>query len=96
MTVADIDVPPKVSVVVPVFNTEKTIERCGKSVLSQTFKDLELIFVDDGSDDGSLAICTKLGKSDRRVTVLDGPNQGPGSGPEPWFPSSARGARSCR
>ena len=44
---------PQVSVIVPVYNAQNTLGRCVNSILSQTFRDLELILVDDGSTDGS-------------------------------------------
>ena len=46
-----------VSVVVPVYNGEKTIERCVESVLNQSYKEIQVILVDDGSKDQSLSLC---------------------------------------
>lgn len=53
-------VDPKVSVVVPIYNVEKYIERCVRSLFGQTFKDVEYIFVDDCTKDGSVAILERL------------------------------------
>ena len=60
--------PPKVSVIVPVFNSEATIQRAMNSVAAQTFKDLEIIVVDDGSTDRSADTVTRCGGE--RVTLI--------------------------
>lgn len=65
-----------VSIIVPVFNAEKTLDRCIESILQQTYLNLELILVNDGSKDASLAICEKYQK-DRRVCVYTQENGGP-------------------
>ena len=49
-----------ISVIVPVYNTEKYIEKCVMSILNQTYKNLEIILIDDGSTDNSLQICDSL------------------------------------
>lgn len=61
---------PSVSIIVPVFNAADTLERCVSSVLAQSFNDWELLLVNDGSVDDSLAICTKLHDSDTRIRLL--------------------------
>ncbi|MCK1993419.1 glycosyltransferase [Peribacillus muralis] len=66
----------KVSVIVPIFNAEKHLDKCIRSILNQTFKDLELILVNDGSTDNSLRICYKYKKKDERVVVIDKENEG--------------------
>ncbi len=66
----------KVSVIVPIFNAEKKLDRCLKSVIKQTFKNFELILVNDGSTDNSLKICRKFEKEDKRVRVIDKNNEG--------------------
>lgn len=66
----------KVSVVVPIYNAEKKLDKCIKSILSQTFKDFELILVNDGSTDNSLNICEKYKKQDKRIVVINKSNQG--------------------
>ena len=55
---------PKLSVVVPVYNTEKYLRECIDSILAQTFTDYELILVDDGSTDGSSIICDEYACKD--------------------------------
>lgn len=65
-----------VSVVMPVYNSEKTLLKSAESVLSQSYKNLELILVNDGSKDESLSICRELEKKDPRVRVIDQKNAG--------------------
>ena len=67
---------PKVSVVVPVYNTEQYLEKCIESVLKQTEKNFELILVNDGSTDSSGAICDKYSRIDERVRVIHKGNGG--------------------
>ena len=66
----EIQKKPKVSVVIPVYNVEPYLSECLDSVLSQTLKDLEVICVDDGSDDGSNAILEKYAARDARIKIL--------------------------
>ena len=61
---------PKLSVIVPVYNTEKYLRECLDSILAQTFTDFELILVNDGSTDKSGAICDEYAKTDQRVSVI--------------------------
>lgn len=65
-----------VSVIVPVFNAEETLSRCLDSILSQSFTDFELLLVDDGSVDGSLALCELYSKKDPRIIVYHKTNEG--------------------
>jgi glycosyltransferase involved in cell wall biosynthesis len=65
-----------VSVIVPVYRAEKTLERCVGCILAQDYKDLELILIDDGSDDGSPALCDWLAKADSRIRTFHGSNTG--------------------
>ncbi len=67
---------PSVSIIVPVYNAEKTIERCVNSILNQTYKDFELLLLDDGSTDGSGMICDDYAKRDVRVRVCHKENSG--------------------
>lgn len=64
------------SIIVPIYNVEKFITKCVESVLSQSFKDYELILVDDGSPDNCPAICDKFANQDSRVRVLHKQNGG--------------------
>lgn len=68
---------PQISVITSVYNTEKYLPACIESVLGQSFRDLELILVDDGSPDGSAAICDAAAARDSRVRVVHKPNGGP-------------------
>lgn len=67
----------KISVIIPVYNTELYIVRCIDSVLKQTYENWELIMVDDGSTDRSGVICDDYARKDCRITVLHNQNQGP-------------------
>ena len=67
----------KISVIVPVYNTEKYLPRCIDSVIGQTYSDWELILVDDGATDGSGAICDQYCMMDARIRVIHNQNQGP-------------------
>lgn len=65
-----------ISIIVPVYNVEKYLRRCIDSILSQTYRDIEVILVDDGSTDSSPAICDEYGEKDSRITVIHKPNGG--------------------
>ncbi len=65
-----------ISVIVPVYNRKETLVRCVKSLLDQTFSDLEIILVDDGSTDGSGAVCNALSREDIRIRVIHKENGG--------------------
>lgn len=69
----------KVSVIVPVYNAERFIGRCVKSIISQTFQDYELLLVDDGSHDSSLRICQEFADKDTRIKVFHKENGGASS-----------------
>lgn len=65
-----------VSIIIPVYNREKTLGRCVESVLNQTYQNLEIILVDDGSKDRSVEIAKKYAKEDRRIKVIAKKNGG--------------------
>lgn len=69
--------PGLISVIMPVYNAEKTLARSAASVLSQSYPQIELILVEDGSKDQSLAKCREIEKSDPRVRVIAQGNAGP-------------------
>lgn len=66
----------KVSVIIPVYNVEKYVSKCLDSVLSQTFADIEVICVNDGSTDNSLQILTEYADRDDRIKIITKPNGG--------------------
>lgn len=66
----------KISVIVPVFNAEKTLERCVNSIINQTYSKFEIILVDDGSLDNSPQICDEYAKKDSRIKVIHQENGG--------------------
>lgn len=68
-----------ISVIVPVYNMEKYLEKCVRSILDQDYKDIELILVDDGSKDSSPAMCDEFAKQDERIKVIHKENGGQGS-----------------
>ena len=68
----------KVSIVVPVYKVESFLDRCVSSLLSQTLRDIEVILVDDGSPDGSPALCDKWAEKDERIRVIHKQNEGLG------------------
>ena len=67
---------PEISIIVPVYKTEPYLRRCVDSILAQTFRDFELILVDDGSPDGCPAICDDYAAQDPRVVVIHQENGG--------------------
>lgn len=66
-----------VSIVVPCYNIEKYIERCINSIINQTYKNLEIIAVNDGSKDNTLNILDRLKVKEPRLNVLNYENHGP-------------------
>lgn len=69
----------KVSVIIPVYNVEKYVNRCVESIIAQTYKDIEIILVDDGSKDNSGKMCDELSKKDDRIKAFHKENGGLGS-----------------
>lgn len=68
----------KVSIVVPIYNMGNRIENCVESILKQTYENIEIILVDDGSKDNSLEVCNNLAKKDDRIKVYHTENRGSG------------------
>ena len=67
---------PKISVIIPVFNTELYLNACLDSVINQTYLDIEIIIVNDGSNDSSASICEEYSKVDQRIIFIDKENEG--------------------
>ena len=67
---------PLISIIIPVYNSEKTLNRCVNSILNQTFMDWELLLVDDGSTDKSGKICDQYALKDFRIRVFHKKNGG--------------------
>jgi glycosyltransferase involved in cell wall biosynthesis len=67
---------PKISIIIPVYNTEKYLGKCLESATSQTYTNLEIIIIDDGSTDRSPAIMDDLKKKNKKITVLRKKNEG--------------------
>jgi glycosyltransferase involved in cell wall biosynthesis len=67
---------PTISVIVPVYNVEKYLDECIQSIVSQTFKDIEIILVNDGSTDSSGLICDQWMQKDERIKVIHKKNGG--------------------
>lgn len=65
-----------VTIIVPVYNAEKYLDRCLESLVNQTVADIEIILVDDGSIDDSLSICKKWATKDNRITIIEQDNRG--------------------
>lgn len=66
----------KVSIIVPIYNVERYLERSINSLINQTLKEIEIILVNDGSSDNSLEICEKYKKYDNRIKVINKKNEG--------------------
>ena len=66
---------PEISIIIPVYNGADFIKRCYNSIKNQTFKDFEIIFVDDESKDNSLEILRELEKNDNKVKVFSQKNK---------------------
>ncbi len=65
-----------ISVIVPIYNSEKYLKKCIESIVNQTYKDLEIILVDDGSADNSGNICDEYANKDKRIKVVHQENKG--------------------
>ncbi|ORF43704.1 glycosyltransferase family 2 protein, partial [Gilliamella apicola] len=62
---------PKLTVVVPVYNTEKYLRKCLDSLVNQTFKDIEILCINDGSEDNSHIILNEYAKKDPRIKIFN-------------------------
>ena len=62
---------PLVSIIVPMYNTAGCIARCVKSICAQTYKSIEILLLNDGSTDDTLAVCRALAASDHRIALVD-------------------------
>ena len=65
-----------ISVIIPVYNVEEYLHECVDSVINQTYKNLQIILVDDGSTDSSGKICDEYAENDKRITVVHQKNGG--------------------
>lgn len=65
-----------ISIIVPIYNAERVLSRCIDSIQRQTYKDIEIILINDGSNDNSLKICNEYAHNDQRIMVIDIPNEG--------------------
>ena len=67
---------PKISIIVPIYNAEKVLKRCVDSILNQSYKNFELILINDGSKDKSIDIINEYKEKDERIKVIDNKNKG--------------------
>lgn len=67
---------PLISIIIPVYKVEDYLEECVNSVLNQTYRNLEVILVDDGSPDNCPALCDNYARQDKRIKVIHKPNGG--------------------
>lgn len=65
-----------ITIIVPIYNAENYLDRCIKSILEQTYKNIELILINDGSTDGSSKICKKYQNTNNNIVFIDKPNEG--------------------
>ena len=66
----------KISIIIPVYNVESYIDRCMESILAQDYENIEVLLVDDGSNDNSGYLCDKYAQKDNRVKSFHKPNGG--------------------
>ncbi|MPM22748.1 Undecaprenyl-phosphate 4-deoxy-4-formamido-L-arabinose transferase [bioreactor metagenome] len=66
----------KFTVIIPIYNVEKYLEECIDSVINQSYKNIEILLINDGSDDGSLEICKRYEKADLRIKIINKVNGG--------------------
>lgn len=66
-----------ITIIVPIYNSEKYLERCLNSILNQTYSNLEIILINDGSEDSSKKICEDFANTDKRIVLINTKNNGP-------------------
>ncbi len=66
---------PSISIIVPVYNVELYLDQCLQSIICQSKKDIEIICINDGSTDSSLAILQKYANLDKRIIIIDQQNE---------------------
>ena len=69
---------PQISILIPIYNSQAYLEKCLESIIAQTFKDIEIVCINDGSTDSSLEIIQKYASKDERVKIIDKENSGYG------------------
>ena len=67
---------PLISIIVPIYRVEEYLDKCLSSIINQTYKNLEIILVNDGSDDNSIKIAKKYAKKDERIKIIEEDNKG--------------------
>ena len=67
---------PLITVIIPVYNTSEYLAQCVRSVCTQTLRDIAVVLIDDGSTDGSGALCNRFAEEDPRVKVFHTENRG--------------------
>ena len=72
----DENIMDKISIIVPVYNAQKYLKKCIDSIINQTYKNIEILLINDGSKDKSLKICKEYEKKDSRIIVIDKQNKG--------------------
>lgn len=65
-----------ISIIIPIYNSEKTIKRCLESIINQTYRNIEIILIDDGSEDDSYKICKEYQQNDNRIVLKSQKNSG--------------------
>ena len=72
----DENIMDKISIIVRVYNAQKYLKKCIDSIINQTYKNIEILLINDGSKDNSLKICKEYEKKDSRIIVIDKQNKG--------------------
>ena len=66
----------KITIIVPIYQAKRYLEKCIKSICNQTYDNIEILLIDDGSTDGSMEICEAAGLNDSRIQVIHQTNSG--------------------